>query len=85
MRRVVVGTPPPDMMKSVEGRWISSALKEIELASFENDTSVITKTYLLENYTETRALDVATATTADIANVLATLILDLKRGGSKKG
>ena len=62
-----------------------NALKEIVLASIESDPAVIASNFTVENYTETRSLNAGTATTTDIANVLATLISDLARGGAKKG
>lgn len=85
MRRVTLPVPPPGITASVEGRFLLTALQEIARASFESDPAVIASDFTLENYTETRTLDVGTATTTDIANVLATLILDLSRGGAKKG
>jgi len=85
MRRVFVGSPPPSMHQSAEGRFVVSALREIEMASFEKDPGVIASDFTITNYTETRELDVATATLTDLANVVATLLLDLARGGAKKG
>lgn len=85
MRRVNFGMPPANIKVSPELQWVLQSLKEVELASFENDPAVIASGFEISNYTETRTLDVATATTTDIANVLATLLLDLRRGGAKKG
>lgn len=85
MRRVTLPTPPPGLMGTAEGRFMLGALQEVARASIESDPAVIASDFTLENYTETRTLDVGTATTTDIANVLATLILDLARGGAKKG
>lgn len=85
MRRVTIGSAPPTMYQSPEGRFLLSALKEIVTASVENDPSVIASDFTIENYTETRTLDVGSATTTDLMNFVATLILDLRRGGSKKG
>ena len=62
-----------------------NALQEVALASVESDPAVIASNFTVENYTETRNLNAGTATTTDIANVLATLISDLARGGAKKG
>lgn len=60
-------------------------IEEISRASFENDPAVITSDFTVENYTTTRTLNAGTATTADLANVLCTLISDLAHGGAKKG
>lgn len=38
-------------------------------------------TYTVQNFTETRTLDMATATSTEIGNFLATLVSDLKNGG----
>ena len=59
--------------------------EEVSRASFESEPAVIASDFTVSNHTDTRTLDVATATTTDIANVLATLISDLAKGGAKKG
>lgn len=86
MRRVVLGSPPPGAdINSPINRFILGALQEIQRASFENDTSEIADSYTLSNFTETRTLNAATATTADLANVLCTLLFDMQKRGVKKG
>jgi hypothetical protein len=85
MRRVTLPTPPPSLSSTGEGQFLLNALREIETASYVSDPAVIASGFVITGHTETRSLNVATATTADIANVLATLILDLARGGAKKG
>lgn len=85
MRRVPLAPPPPSMRNSVEGRYILGMLDALSKASFENDPAVIASDFVITDFVETRTFDAATATTTDIANVLATLISDLARGGAKKG
>lgn len=85
MRRVNFGMPPANLKVSPELQWVLQALKEVELASYEYDPASIASGFTISNYTETRTLNAATATATEIANVLATLILDLRRGGAKKG
>ena len=85
MRRVALPVPPPGITATADGRFLLGALQEVARASYENDPAVIASDFTLTGYTETRTLNVGTATTTDIANVLATLILDLARGGAKKG
>lgn len=85
MRRVTLPRPPPALIGTAEGKFVLGALQEIARASVESDPALIASDFTLENYTETRTLDAATATATDIANVLCTLISDLAKGGSKKG
>jgi hypothetical protein len=85
MKRVPISNPPPGMSRTEEGKWTVRMLQEISRASFENDPAVIASDFTIANYTETRTLDVGTATLTDLLNVVATLILDLQRGGAKKG
>lgn len=85
MRRVPRSNPPQTMNRTEEGRWIVRMFDEISRASFEADPAVIASDFTVTNFVETRTLDASTATDTDIANVLATLISDLARGGAKKG
>lgn len=86
MRRLALGQPPHRFFKE-EDRWlwIFSALKEIERASFENDIGEIADGFTVVNFTDTRTLDASTATVADVANVLCTLLNDMKNRGTKRG
>lgn len=85
MRRVTLPVPPPGIAATADGRFLLAALQEIARASVENDPAAIASDFTVSNYTETRTLDAGTATTADVANVLCTLISDLAKGGAKKG
>lgn len=79
MRRL---TQPPAItdMPSVQ-----AAFNEIFRASQDNDTIDIGSAYTISgSFTETRTLNVSSPTIANVAAVLATLISDLKRGGTRK-
>lgn len=78
MRELNFGTPAGDFE-----RWVQQALRLIELASNE-DAQQVFKTYTVTgSFAETRTLDPATATAADIAAVLATIITDIQKTGSE--
>jgi len=82
MRPISLGQPPVND-KAAMGQWMLGALQEIERASHD-DIPQMFSSYTVTNYTATRTLDAATATTTDIANVLCTLIADLKARGPKR-
>ena len=85
MRRASLGIPPASMNASQEGQFVLGALRELSLASFENDAAAIASEFTITNHTDTRDLDISTATLTDLKNFVATLVLDMARGGSKKG
>lgn len=64
---------------------LKAVLGEIAAASRINDIVTIAQNYVIQgSVTTTRTLNVSTATTAQIANFLATLILDLQKGGANR-
>jgi hypothetical protein len=64
---------------------IQALFNEIIQASQDGDITDIGGAYTITgSFTETRTLNVTAPTTANIAAVLATLILDLQRGGSTR-
>lgn len=64
---------------------IQALFNEIIQASQDADVTDIGGAYTITgSFTETRTLNVTAPTTANIAAVLATLILDLQRGGSTR-
>lgn len=64
---------------------IQSLFNEIIQASQDGDLTDIGGAYTITgSFTETRTLNVTAPSTANIAAVLATLILDLQRGGSTR-
>lgn len=82
MRPLSLGRPnlnDPKIWKD----WVEKCLNEIERASQE-DLSAVAADFTVTNYTPTRTLNAGTASTADIANVLCTLIDDLRNRGMKR-
>lgn len=82
MRPVSFGNAPSDPKAFRE--WIIRGFRQAEIASNDIDPARVADAFTVSNYTETRTLDAGTATAADIANVLATFIGDLKKRGSKR-
>lgn len=59
--------------------------RDIEGASKENDPIDIASAFnITGSYTVTRTLNASTATLADVRNFIATLVDDLKRGGTNR-
>ena len=73
-------TSEPEELKNTLIRLAS----ELEAASQEERPQTIASDFSVTNYTETRAFDSAAASMSDIANVLATLIADLAKGGMNR-
>jgi hypothetical protein len=65
-------------------QWVIACFQQIENASWEDIAEVADGYTITGTLTETRTLDVATPSTANIAAVLGTLITDLKRRGQKR-
>jgi hypothetical protein len=64
---------------------VRAALQDIVTASRLNDLVAIAQNYLITGpVTTTRSLNVSTATTLQIASFVATLILDLQKGGANR-
>lgn len=64
---------------------VQAAFNEVFRASQDNDVVDISQPYTVTgSFTPTRTLNVASPTVANVAAVLATLISDLKRGGTSK-
>lgn len=83
MRAVFFGQPANKDDDKLFRDWVSTCLAEIELAS-QDDIPVMMKDFTVTNYTATRSLDASTATAADVAKVLCTLINDLQKRGMKR-
>jgi hypothetical protein len=63
--------------------WCIQALKRLEQAMNVSLLEATADNFTFSNVTETRTLDVSTAGDADIANVIATFVGDIKRRGAK--
>ncbi|MEN6302250.1 MAG: hypothetical protein ABFC67_05945 [Mizugakiibacter sp.] len=82
MRPVSLGRPNLRSDK-IWRDWVESCFAELERASQE-DLSAVAADFTVTNFTATRTLNAGTATTGDIANVLCTLIDDLRNRGMKR-
>jgi hypothetical protein len=80
MRKLVFGSP----LQGREIQWLVGAVKKVERATFEDIESVFDAVTISGAYTETRTLTPSTATASDIANLLATLITDIKKRGASR-
>ncbi len=61
---------------------VADAFRELEDASRVLNLTEIAQNYTLSNVTETRSLDPTAATAQDVANVFATFLQDLQKGGA---
>lgn len=78
------GRPDATMGVQAQLDWIMNALQAIADAS-ETDALAISDTFTITTPTPKHSLDVSTATLADVAKVLGTLLLDMKRRGVNSG
>jgi hypothetical protein len=79
MRRISINTG------MVKDRAVAALLEEIQKASADENLTDIAAPFIIEGtYTETRTLNVGTSTLAETQAFIATLIGDLKRGGSNR-
>lgn len=84
MRRLALGSPPPGASPEQKIDWCITAIKQIERASYEIEATTASDSFDPSNVTETRAFDADTVNVAGLADVLGTLINDLKRRGQKR-
>lgn len=70
---------------SVEAKvdWCVSALRKIESASHDVDVFDIANNFATENVTQARTLDADAVDVAELADIVGTLLDDLKKRGSK--
>lgn len=84
MRQLALGVPPRSGVDKML-QWCIDALQKVQNASRENDIVRIGGAYTVTGtLTEVRAIDVDTATDAELRQIVGTLLTDLKRGGAKK-
>lgn len=86
---VSINRPPFDTVNtSKEMAWVFEQLKEVERASQEADVGEIADQFTITGYTPpfvpTYALNLSTATATDVANVVATFLIALKKRGTKR-
>ena len=83
MRPVSLGQPAVSKDDRLFKDWVLQCMAEIERASYD-DLVAVANDFTVSNYTETRTLDAATATLADVTDVLCTFIQDLQNRGMKR-
>lgn len=86
MRPVALPSPGFDQtsLSPVE-RWLVEAVRSIALASHDQVTEQTADAYTITNLTASRTLDCDAATTAELADVVGTLLADMKNRGPKRG
>jgi hypothetical protein len=80
---VVIGAPAGQSQAQLND-WFKRALRELERVSYEDAARVADDFTILGTLTESRSIDVGTATTTEIHNFLLTFISDLKKRGKNK-
>jgi hypothetical protein len=72
-------------LNAIHDSAVRAALQEIVTASRLNDLVAIAQNYTITGpVTTTRTLNVPTATASQIASFVATLVLDLQKGGANR-
>jgi hypothetical protein len=84
MRPVSFGPLPPAASADQKLDWIIRSLREIENASAEDAIAVADSYSANSTFTPTRQVNVTSPTAANIAAVLASLLVDLRKRGVKK-
>lgn len=83
MRRVSLGAP---FSNNLEDKidWCIDAIRQIEIASGDEDPFEILDGFTTTNVTSTRSLDADTVTLAELADVVGTLVEDIQARGPKR-
>lgn len=76
--------PPPGAPVAVKVDWCMRALVEIQRWSNENSAATIAQGFTVTNLTATRTYDADSTSTAELADVLGTVLSDLAKGGAKR-
>ena len=76
-QRSIYPYPPPEYRT----QFFAQLIETLRLRDLATPAAPASIGWLPSNYTPTRTLDASTATTADLANVLCTLLADLKAAG----
>ena len=85
MSRFIAPAPPQFDTPRATRDWVMNGFRELERELNTAGAEEIADAYTVENFTETRTLNAGTATVEDVANVLCTLLYDLKQRGTKRG
>ena len=84
MRKLALGTPQNNASTEQRLEWLERAVQLISQSSHEIDVFDVADGFTVTNLTEDRTIDVDTALLAEVADVLGTLISDLKKRGAKR-
>ena len=84
MRKLALGTLAAAAPLEQKLDWIIRALRTIETASNEDALDLARDYGASGSFTETRQVNVTSPSAANLAAVLATLLADLRRGGTKR-
>ena len=71
----------PSAPADYNARWANTLINQLELNLSNTNLAASLQNYTVANVTEDRALDADATTLAEIADVLGTLITDLKNRG----
>lgn len=80
MRKLYLGEPSD----AKDTPWLIHAVKQIEGATFEDVEAIIDDFTITGALTETRTLNVSTATLADLVAFVGTLITDIQKRGQHR-
>lgn len=81
MRPVHLGPVPQSDKEKLN--WCVAAIQEIARSSQTADPNVVADSFRVSNVTPTRLLDADATTLGEVADVVGTLLQDLKRRGQK--
>jgi hypothetical protein len=82
MKEIRLGRVPVGAEAKLD--WCIDAIQKIAIGSRENDPNSYVDAFDASNVTESRSFDADTVTTAELADVVGTLVSDFKRRGSKR-
>lgn len=85
MRKWPFTAPPFNVATDPKWRWVVEMFRGVSVASHDQITEEIADAYTPSNVTTTRSFDADTVTTAELADVVGTLIEDMKNRGVKRG
>lgn len=83
-RKLAIGTAPNNASTEQRLEWLERAVRIIAQASHDIDVFDVADGFTVTNLTEDRVIDVDTALLAEVADVLGTLITDMKNRGAKR-
>lgn len=83
MRNINFGNPPTGGLQA-QITWLIACMRKIETASKDTDALTIADAYTVANAGGTRSIDGAASVAGTVRDVLATLLDDLKKRGSKR-